>query len=223
MYNTKRRAVYLILFFSLNSTCMEFNFFTNRNKIVKNLLENETCIDTKLDEIGHQFEEENKTVCTWFEMHKSTILPFIKKASNDAEIKIMGSRRWQTSHLLSDIDAVVVTNSENPETLLDALQNYYGTKYPDVKPLRTKTKAGLFLFILKDFADPILGKMKIEYTIQNSETNKAIIDGMTSRLTAKFNNNREKTEYAFAMMKAVYNKDEKKQLNLKEWTRILSQ
>jgi len=175
----------------------------------------------QLEETFAQFSDENQNTCSWFEQHASKLSDSLLTVVPDAEVKMMGSRRWDTTHLLSDIDAVVVTQVSDHEKVVDALQDWYVAQYPEVKQFRTKTRAGLSLFILKAFTDPKLGEMKLEYTVQSPETNRAIINGMTARLATRFTSPTEKNHYAVAMMKAVYDDNIQEQLALKEWTRVL--
>lgn len=175
--------------------------------------------------IGDQFNQENNRVCMWFAQHAALLTAFLKQqeAVKDGavEVKIMGSHRWRLNHWLSDIDAVVVTEVD-PEYLMSCLSDYYQTHAPSVKPLKIKTAAGLHLFILKSFEDKELGHVKLEYTVQTPAINEAIITGMHDRLVDKFGDNQqEKTRYALRMMQAVAQNDNKKQLELKEWTRVL--
>ena len=173
--------------------------------------------------INEKFKQENTETTSWFECHTAKLQNQLRKEFNqDLSVKIMGSRRWNTNHILSDIDAVIVTNSINLDNLLLALGKYYETQYKDVKQFSTKTKAGLYLFVLKNFADKELGEMKLEYTFQTPEVNQSIIEGMEDKLPTKFKTQEEKTLYALEMMEAVYNENAEKQTQLKEWTRILA-
>lgn len=197
---------------------------TDRKKIAQDILSTplDNLNDTELYKISAQFKADNDHTCLWFKNHKKNLQLAIQQTIGDAKVKMMGSRRWNTMHILSDIDAVVVTESEEHEKVIDSLEAYYATNYSAVSQFRTKTRAGLYLFILKDFVDPELGEMKLEYTIQSPATNRMIIDGMTKRLIEKFTDELQKIRYAIAMMEAVYNNDTQGQLKLKEWTRVLS-
>jgi hypothetical protein len=133
---------------------------------------------------------------------------------------MMGSRYWQTSHLLSDIDAAVITNAD-PEKIFNALQCYYTTHYPQANQMKRKTKANLPLFSLNNFYDPMLGSMKLEYVILSPEIYQTIIDGTTEKLKTQFPTWQDKTRYACSVMIAVHNNDEATQKSLKQWTNIL--
>ncbi len=174
-----------------------------------------------LIQIGMQFDQDNTQIVAWFDTHKQSLEKALAQRFPDIQIKIMGSRRWQTAHMLSDIDAVAVTQEVNHESVVDLLAQWYAAQYPDIKQFRIKTKAGLSLFTLKDFKDAILGEMKLEFTIQSPQINAKTINGMAQLLLQRFKSKEEKTNYALAMMAAVYAHDEKKQLELKEWTRVL--
>jgi len=172
--------------------------------------------------ITEQFNRENTETNFWFIRHITQLQNRLRKEiGEDTTIKVMGSRRWNTNHLLSDIDAVIVTKSPNSEGILQALGKYYSEHNKDIKQFSTKTKAGLYLFVLKNFTDKELGEMRLEYTIQTPEINHAIIEKMSEGISIKFKTQEEKTIYALEMMEAVYNDDAAKQLQLKEWTRVL--
>ena len=172
--------------------------------------------------IGGQFNQENKRVCTWFDLHVKQLTAFLREQQAASfEVKVMGSHRWNLNHWLSDIDAVLVTNSD-PEILINSLARYYTNHYPLVDQLKMKTKAGLYLFVLKAFEDKSLGAIKLEYTAQTPETNHHIIESMQLKLAEKFGSDQlVKTRYALEMMKAVAENDAQRQLELKEWTRVL--
>jgi hypothetical protein len=138
--------------------------------------------DSQLAHINLAFSGENVRVSGWFAFHMAFLQPHIQQCIFDAKVTVMGSRRWQTSHLLSDIDAAVVTSETNHEKVVDALEEYYKAHYPQITQFRMKTKAGLSLFTLKDFSDPHLGSMKLEYTIQSQETNNTIVTAMKEKL-----------------------------------------
>jgi hypothetical protein len=176
-----------------------------------------------LTQIGQEFATDNVRVNNWFNNHSTKLKSFIiaELPNMNLDIKIMGSMRWGTNHSLSDIDAVIVTASTNLESIITILSNYYILNYASVKQFKTITKAGLYLFVMKDFADPELGKMKLEYTIQSPEINNKIITEMKVKLENRFANVNERTMYALEMMKAVKEENMEKQLSLKEWTRIL--
>ena len=178
----------------------------------------------KVDYICRELNRENSKVLVWFYQHAQAVQKFIKTTVPEAEdthVEIMGSRRWGLTHWLSDIDAAAVTNYENQQKIIDALSTFYRDKYPKIEQFSMKTKAGLYLFILKQFADPELGEMKLEYTVQTPEVNTAIIDGMEKKIKKQFVDDRQRVGYALAMMDAVYKNDMEQQLRLKEWTRIL--
>lgn len=219
------KVSYELTFFIVSTVTlygMEPLTFAQRKKIAADILATPTqnFDDRQVVDIATTFLNENNNACEWFEEHRKELQPLVQQVANDAEIKIMGSRRWKTSHILSDIDAVVVTESPDRKKVIDALQSYYTKQYPSVDQFRRKTKAGFLLFVLKNFADPRLGEMKIEYTIQSQDDNRTIIEQMSERVSAKFTDTVQKTRYAIGMMAAVYENDTQKQLELKEWTRI---
>lgn len=174
----------------------------------------------RLQEIARQFECENQCTLAWFENHKQSLMVLLAADFPDIEMKVMGSRYWHTNHMLSDIDAVVVAKAENHETVLDLLQQWYSVHYPGIKQIRKKTKTGLPLFALKTFNDAQLGEMRLEYILQSPEADRATIEGLRQRLAQRFKTDQDKTRYAIAMMQAVYQNDEKAQLELKGWTRL---
>ncbi len=217
------RALFLSLALlnTLIYSCNE-NLFSLRQQRVKAKSILQTSISNDLlANIEIEFAEENEKISRWFNNHKQPLSNTLSTEISDVEIKIMGSQRWKTNHVLSDIDAVIVTNYHDHEKVVDILQNWYSMHYPTITPFRMKTKAGLSLFILKNFFDHNLGEIKLEYTVQDPETNQTIINEMMNRIKEKFKNKEEKARYALAMMEAVYKNDIQKQLQLKEWTRVL--
>lgn len=176
-----------------------------------------------LPTIGALFNQENKETNEWFKGHSAKLQHQLADAANNVnlEVKMMGSRRWGTTHLLSDSDAVIVT-SARPELIMQVLSQFYKTHYRTCKQTSIVTKAGLHLLTLKGFHDTKLGQMKLEYTIQTPQINLSIITGMQKALARKFTSPEEITDYALKMMEAVYHDDLTKQLELKEWTRVLS-
>ena len=177
--------------------------------------------DQQLRYVNTIFAQENVFTRAWFKSHKKKLQIFLRDTIKDAHIKLVGSRKWGTNHLLSDIDGAIVTNESNHDAPLKALQYYYTQRYPHVQQCITKAKNGLPLFTLKNFSDPILGHMKIDFTIQNPETYNIVVTAMKERLSLQFINRPEKTRYALKMMIARYTKNEKEKQLLKEWTRIL--
>ena len=202
---------------AMNQNCMKALSLEGRKEIAKKIL-----LMANIESSTKLFAQENEETCTWFEGHKKELQNFLQQeVSNDIKVDIMGSRRWKTNHTLSDIDAVVITKSTEYEGIIFALKKYYEEHYKDISQFSTKTSAGLYLFILKNFTDEKLGDVKLEYTIQTPEINQTIISGMQERISERFKSIHEKTSYALEMLKAVYENDKNKQAQLKEWTRIL--
>lgn len=190
-------------------------------KIVFEILSEEHPTDEQYEIIDKIFTQENMRTLMWFSLHKYYLQNSINQTIPDVNVDITGSRKWQTSHLLSDIDAVIITNEINHEKVFTALQAFYKDIYPDVDQSKMTTKAGLSLFVLKNFSDTMLGTVKLEYTIQSPQINDLIVTSMTEKLKTQFPNRFDKVRYACAKMRAVHDKDEAARLKLKEWTRIL--
>ena len=180
---------------------------------------------SNLNEITKTFASENERTCLWFESHGALLASYLRLMleHRDLDVKIMGSHRWKTNHLLSDIDAVIVTAYDNPASIMERLAEFYQLHYKDVSQFRTVTKAGLYLLVMKDFADPHLSKMKLEYTIQSPAINQKLITEMSAKLVTKFATTEEKTVYALEMMKAVRDNNMPRQMELKGWTRVLAE
>ncbi len=219
----RKKLVYLSIFFC-NSLMSGPLTLAARKALAQDIMATPVAnlTNDQLTGIDQAFSQENDETCRWFDAHKNGLQSKLQEVSSDAQVKIMGSRRWKTNHILSDIDAVIVTDASNQDSVMDSLQNHYAQLYPGIKPFRTVTQAGLRLFILKSFQDSELGDMKLEYTIQTPEINHTIISGMTSRIDEKFPDRFSMTKYAVNMMAAVHDNDAEQQLSMKEWARVLN-
>jgi hypothetical protein len=205
---------------NLNTTCV-LSSLSEKQSYVQTILAvyHEELSSEQVDVIGKIFQDENEAVCAWFKAHKKDLQSFIRKTVEDAHVKIMGSRRWKTNHLLSDVDLVIVTNSADHKLIFELLQAYYSDNYPLVTQIKKETRKGISIFRLQNVNDPVFGEIKVDYVIQNYGTNRFMIEKMTELLTVRFMSEQEKTNYAIAMMEATYNQDNEARKKLSSWAR----
>lgn len=205
---------------NVNTTCVPSSLLEKQSYAQSVLaMYHEGLSNEQVDTIGKLFQDENKAICAWFKIHKKNLQSFIQKTVKDAHVKIMGSRRWKINHLLSDVDLVVVTDSADHKLIFDLLQAYYHDNYPLVTQIRKETRKGVSIFRLRNFNDPVFGEIKVDYVIQNYETNRFMIQKMANLLTTRFMSEQEKTNYAIAMMEATYNQDNEARKKLSSWAR----
>jgi hypothetical protein len=182
----------------------------------------EECFGLPFLSSSNTFRKDRDRVCEWFKRHAGILERALRAKFPGVSIFVllMGSYRWKTNHLMSDMDAVIVTDYDHVE-IMKALKEFYDEFYPKIASVSFTTKAGLPLFIMGLFTHPELGDKKLEFTIQSVETNKKIVAETEKRMEAEFPSSELLHAYITGMMRASLDNDEDKKLELKKWARVL--
>ena len=98
----------------------------------------------------------------FFDIHAKYVCSFLKMNIPEYCFRIKVEKIGQ-----SEINAVIITNSEYCEIITQTLSNYYKELYPSLDS--TKFRMNANMFIIENFEDDIIGKIKLEYTILNSK------------------------------------------------------